>query len=130
MLIIYTDGSCNPRTKQGGWGVIVLENNDWEWHFGGSFSSTTNNRMELLAIIEAIKFSIQLKEKKIKIFTDSLLTINGGKGTWKRNMNLDLWKIYDDVVKKIEVEFEWVKSHNGNEYNEKVDKLAKSYVIK
>ena len=122
MIELYTDGSClkNPNGP-GGWAVCILED-DLEYYLSGNNSSTTNNRMELTAIIEAvscIKYDIECK-----IYTDSQLCINCATGKWKRNANLDLWKEYDNVSKNKNIKYEWVKGHNGNKYNEIVDKIA------
>ena len=121
-MSIYTDGSClkNPGGK-GGWAFVLLEN-DEEIYGSGSESSTTNNRMELVAVIEALKF---VKNNNYNIFSDSKLTINCAQNIWKRKANLDLWQEYDIVSKNKKIIWYWVRSHNGNKYNELVDKLAK-----
>jgi ribonuclease HI len=129
MITVYTDGSCFPNGF-GGWGFIILPSpitNNTEYHVSGRHDNTTNNRMELQAVIEALSFSIPdcKKQKKYKIYTDSRLILNCAKGEWKRKANLDLWAIYDDVSSEKEIEWEWVKAHNNNYYNEQVDKLAK-----
>ena len=121
-MSIYTDGSClkNPGGK-GGWAFVLLEN-DEEIYVSGGESSTTNNRMELVAVIEALKF---VKNNNYNIFSDSKLTINCAQNIWKRKANLDLWQEYDSVSKNKKIIWYWVRSHNGNKYNELVDKLAK-----
>ena len=121
-MSIYTDGSClkNPGGK-GGWAFVLLEN-DEEIYGSGSESSTTNNRMELVAVIEALKF---VKNNNYNIFSDSKLTINCAQNIWKRKANLYLWQEYDIVSKNKKIIWYWVRSHNGNKYNELVDKLAK-----
>lgn len=122
MIEIYTDGSClkNPNGP-GGWAVCILED-DIEYYLSGNNSSTTNNRMELTAIIEAI--SCIKANLECKIYTDSQLCINCATGKWKRNANLDLWSEYDNVSKNKNINYEWIKGHNGNKYNEIVDKMA------
>ena len=131
MIEIYTDGSClkNPDGP-GGWAfcyipeieienenkrVIIVSNGD---------KSTTNNRMELTAVIEALRFIGNDLINEYKIYTDSQLTIKCATGVWKRNKNLDLWKLYDKYSKGIKFNFEWVKGHSGNTYNELVDQAA------
>ena len=79
--------------------------------------------MELTAVIESIKF-IKDSSKEYKIYSDSQLTINCATGKWKRKKNLDLWEKFDIEIKGKNVVFEWVKAHNGNHYNEIVDKFA------
>lgn len=129
MLYIYTDGSClkNPNGP-GGWALCILEEDGYEYFFSGSDSTTTNNRMELKAVIEALSCVKEFKE--CTIITDSKLIINCAIGKWKRNSNLDLWKEYDINIKNKKVNFEWIKGHSGNKYNEIVDKLAYNEAIK
>ena len=78
--------------------------------------------MELKAVIEALE-CIKINQKCL-IYSDSKLTINCAIGKWKRNANLDLWLKYDNISKNKNIKFEWVKAHNGDKYNEIVDKLA------
>jgi ribonuclease HI len=123
MLQIYTDGSCikNPNGP-GGWAIAIIEDDGYEYYFSDKNSCTTNNRMELTAVIEALS---SLKEnQECTIFSDSQLIINCATGKWKRKANLDLWKEYDNFCKNKIINFEWIKAHNGNKYNEIVDKLA------
>jgi len=123
MIQIYTDGSCisNPNGA-GGWAIAIIEEDGYEYYFSDKNPSTTNNRMELTAVVEAIS-SVKENQECI-IFSDSQLTINCANGKWKRKANLDLWKEYDKVSKNKIINFEWVKAHNGNKYNEIVDELA------
>jgi len=122
MITIYTDGSCiiNPNGP-GGWAICIIENNI-EFVLSGNHDNTTNNRMELTAIVEAL--SCVKKNTDCKIYTDSQLCINCATGKWKRKANTDLWELYDKVSKDKNIIFEWVKGHSGNYYNEIVDKLA------
>jgi ribonuclease HI len=125
MIEIYTDGSClkNCGGGHGGWGfIMILE--DIEYHVSGSNDNTTNNRMELQAVIEAITFNADIVS--YKIYTDSQLVLQCAKGNWKRKANLDLWEIYNKASMGKYIEWEWVKAHNGNKYNELVDKLARN----
>lgn len=126
MIQIYTDGSCLPNGV-GGWGFIIVPStntNNTEYQVCGAHDNTTNNRMELQAVIEALSFDLISNLTHYKFYTDSKLTMNCAKGEWKRNANLDLWSIYDSVSKGKRIEWEWVKAHNNNYYNEQVDKLA------
>jgi ribonuclease HI len=122
MKTIYTDGSCikNPNGP-GGWCAIILDD-VFELIISGSDKSTTNNKMELKAVIEALKF-IE-KGEKCMIYSDSQLTINCASGKWCRKANIDLWNEYEIVSKDKYIDFEWVKAHNGDYYNEKVDNIA------
>ena len=126
MIEVYTDGSCLPNGV-GGWGFIIVSStntNNTEYQVCGAHDNTTNNRMELQAVIEALSFDLISNLTHYKFYTDSKLTMNCAKGEWKRNANLDLWTIYDSVSKGKRIEWEWVKAHNNNHYNEQVDKLA------
>jgi len=122
MLKIYTDGSCCPNPGKGGWAFIALTSPEIVRH--GMEEVTTNNKMELTAVIQALK---TFPTENLHIYTDSQLTMKCATNEWKRNKNKDLWKIFDSVTntKKRQITFEWVKAHNGDKYNEKVDKLAK-----
>ena len=125
MIDIYTDGSClkNPLGP-GGWAFCIIYLDGFILCDSGSEENTTNNRMELKAVIEAIKNIDCINE--YKIYSDSQLTINCATNKWKRKANLDLWKEYDKFINNKKVLFEWVKAHNGNKYNEIVDKMAYS----
>ena len=123
--VIYTDGSSLKNPGPSGWGCIIIEkydNKNYEITLSGNEKKSTNNRMELLAVIEGIRFT---DNKDIKIFSDSKLVINCAKGLWKRKKNLDLWERYDKVIKNKNINYTWVKGHNGDRYNEKVDKIAR-----
>lgn len=119
---VYTDGSCSPNPGPGGWGFIYFKK-DTIFYVKGGESYTTNNRMELMSVLEALKFDST--DKKIVIYSDSQLTINCAKRVFKRNVNIDLWEQFDILSKGREIEWIKVKAHSGDEYNEKVDQLAK-----
>ena len=135
MITIYTDGSCLTNPGNGGWAAII--NNEKEIRkISGNEKNTTNNRMELLAPINALK---DMKPGvEIKIYTDSQYVKNGITewiNTWLANnwktskkedvKNKDLWiKLYN-LNKSLNVQWNWVKAHDGNTMNEEVDLLAK-----
>lgn len=121
-MIVYTDGSCSPNPGKGGWGFIAVFSDRDEYYRGDS-KYTTNNIMEMTAVIEALDTFPD--EKEFVIYSDSLYVINCAIGKWKRKANVKLWEKYDSLSKGKNVSFIWVKGHNGDEYNEKVDKLAK-----
>lgn len=121
MIILYCDGSCIGNPGYGGWAVCLIEN-DIEFYLSGNENMTTNNRMELTAIIESL--SCVKHNLECNIYTDSQLCINCATGKWGRKANLDLWKEYDKVSKNKKISFTWVKGHSGDKYNEIVDKLA------
>ncbi|WP_448920555.1 ribonuclease HI [Eubacterium sp.] len=132
---IYTDGACSGNPGPGGWGAVLVYKQT-EKQLSGSEKETTNNRMEMTAVIEALK---ALKEPcKVALTTDSKYVcdaINKGwvyswkKNNWKKSdkkpaLNVDLWEEMLNLLEVHEVEFVWVKGHNGHKYNEICDKLA------
>ena len=119
-LVIYTDGSCLKNPGPGGWCFCVLYD-ERDWVVSGGEQETTNNRMELMAVIEALEFV----QEDCVINTDSQWVMKCGQSQWKRNKNIDLWDKFDEVSKDIRIEWNWVKAHNGNKYNEIVDKVAR-----
>jgi ribonuclease HI len=118
---IYTDGSClkNPNGPSG-WAFGVIEE-EREWYMSGGTENSTNNRMELFAVIEALYF---VQGNMYNIHTDSILTLKCAKKEWKRKANLDLWDLFDRASENKKINWFWVKAHNGNKYNEIVDKMA------
>ena len=121
--LVYTDGSClkNPGGASG-WSFCVLCDNV-TWLVSGGEHSSTNNRMELVAVIEALKWHEGLR---VKLCTDSLLTMKCALGLWKRKSNMDLWEEYDHVSRGRDIKWSWVKAHSGNKYNEMVDHAARA----
>ncbi|MBK1963694.1 ribonuclease HI [Campylobacter novaezeelandiae] len=131
---IYTDGSCLNNPGFGGWAYILRYKEHEKIGFGAK-ENTTNNQMELLAIIEALKI---LKEPcEIELYTDSNLmvrSINEWLETWvkkdfKNKKNVDLWKEYLKFSKDHKIRAFWVKAHNGHIENEKCDKLAREAAL-
>lgn len=132
---IYTDGACSGNPGPGGWGAVLVYNGK-EKELSGSEKETTNNRMELTAVIMALNALNQPCE--VKLTTDSKYVcdaLNKGwvyswrKNGWKKSdkkpaLNIDLWKELLSLLEKHEVEFIWVKGHNGHKYNEICDALA------
>lgn len=123
--IVYTDGSCAPTNPgPGGWAFIALNYKGSEWHVSGGDDYSTNNKMELNAVIQSLSFLCD--KKSFHIYTDSMYVINCASGKWKRRKNICLWKEYENVSKGKNIKFFWVKGHSGNKYNEQVDILAKN----
>lgn len=132
---IYSDGACLGNPGPGGWGAILMAK-DKKKEISGSESDTTNNRMELTAVIEALK--TLKKPAQVKLYTDSKYVIDGitkwifswKKTQWRNSnrklvKNADLWQNLDYEVQKHKIKWIWVKGHNGNFYNELVDNLAR-----
>ena len=137
---IYTDGACSGNPGKGGWGALILENDD-ETKISGSAMNTTNNRMELTAVIKALEF--YEKPGEIEIFTDSKYVMQGITEwikNWKNNQwktsqkkdvkNKDVWLLLDLASEKHNIEWNWVKGHAGNYGNEIADKLATQAILK
>ena len=131
---MYTDGACRGNHGIGGWGVFIQKENDQSDLYGFDLK-TTNNKMELKAVIEGLK-TINPKAN-VTIITDSQYVKNGINQwilNWKKNgwktaakkpvKNIDLWKELDDLVENHSVDWEWVKGHSGNPGNERADQLA------
>ena len=132
---IYTDGSCKQNPGPGGWGAVLVYQGK-ELELSGGQADTTNNRMELTAVIEALK---KLREPcQVTLTTDSKYVSDGiSKGwaaSWKARgwkkadkspaLNPDLWGTLLDLCETHTVEFVWVKGHAGHPYNERCDTLA------
>ena len=135
---IYTDGACSGNPGPGGWGAVLVYNGVEKELCGGN-KDTTNNRMELTAVIEALK---ALKEPcTVDLTTDSKYVcdainqnwvFNWKKNGWRKAdkkpaLNVDLWEELLIQLDKHNVTFIWVKGHNGHHYNEKCDELAVNY---
>ena len=144
-LKIYTDGACSGNPGPGGWGAIII-GDDGEFEMCGGESDTTNNRMELLGPINALKKiseAMKSEDPEIEIFTDSTYVKNGitswienwEKNNWKTSSkssvkNKELWIELRDQVARHKVVWRWLKGHNGDHYNERADELARSQCSK
>jgi len=137
MIKIYTDGACSGNPGRGGWAAIILDGEKIE-KISGSKDNTTNNRMELTAVISALKY---VKDKNLEIYTDSKYTKDGIEkwiSNWKKNgwktankqdvKNKDLWNELDQLNSEKNVQWNWVKGHANNQYNNMADELARSEV--
>ena len=132
---IYTDGACSGNPGAGGWGTILVYNGH-EKELSGGEANTTNNRMEIMAVIEGLK---ALKEPcEVTLTSDSQYVCNaitkGWAKSWKKNnwiksdktqaKNADLWEELLKLLDVHKVNIVWVRGHNGHPYNERCDKLA------
>ncbi len=133
-IIIYTDGACKGNPGPGGWGVFMKYKENEKELYGGE-SSTTNNRMELMAAIMALE--ALKKQSVVALHTDSKYVLKGmteWMENWKKRgwktaakkpvKNEDLWRRLDSVIEQHDVNWIWVKGHSGDEGNEKADMLA------
>ena len=137
-IIIYTDGACKGNPGPGGWGAVIIDNNN-EIELFGKKENTTNNIMEMTAAIKALEYF--KNNKKIILYTDSnylKLGITNWIHNWKKNnwinskkksvKNKSYWITLDELNTLHTVEWKWVKAHNGDKYNERADKLATSAI--
>lgn len=134
-IIIYTDGACSGNPGPGGWGVLMRSGTHKKELCGGELD-TTNNRMEMMAVIEAL--TALKKRSDVKIYTDSKYVLQGiteWMDGWKAKnwktaskkpvKNKDLWQRIDTLVQAHNVEMIWVKGHAGDPGNERADELAR-----
>jgi len=134
-IVIYTDGACSGNPGNGGWGAVLFHNGREKDIYGGE-KNTTNNKMELMAVIKALE-SIK-KPLGIDVFTDSQYVKNGINSwihNWKKNgwktankkpvKNKELWMELDELVSQYDVDWYWVKGHSGDVNNERADALAR-----
>lgn len=134
-VVLYSDGACSCNPGKGGWGSI-LEFNGTRKEFYRGYRNSTNNRMELMGIIEPLRL---LKEPcEITIYTDSMYIVNSinkkwidgwVKRGWKRSdkepvANIDLWKLMLELLDVHQLNFNWVRGHDEHEENERCDELA------
>ena len=135
MLKIWTDGSCLGNPGPGGWAFIATNGKETAERSGGE-KDTTNNRMELTAVIRAL--TAAKKHSELEIHTDSQYVKNGTQiwlAQWKNNnwknaskkpvKNKELWQQLDEIVQTKKIHWVWVKGHAGNEMNERCDELAR-----
>ena len=132
---IYTDGACSGNPGPGGWGAVIFDEKKKQYNIAGNVKDTTNNRMELMAPIMALKKVKSMSN--VMIFTDSTYVKNGitewikkwEKNGWKSSSkkpvkNKDLWIKLNDLCQKNKVQWKWIKGHSNNKYNNLADELA------
>ena len=135
--IIYTDGACSGNPGKGGWAAVVINETN-EKIISGSENLTTNNRMELTAVIKALELTVT---SNITVFTDSKYVKNGIEdwiNNWKKNgwktaskgpvKNKDLWEALDQLNVNNNIKWEWVKGHSNDKYNNLVDEKAREAI--
>jgi ribonuclease HI len=135
---IWTDGACSGNPGPGGWGAILTYGGT-EKELSGAEAATTNNRMELMAAIQALE--ALKRSSKVRLHTDSKYVMDGVTKWihgWKKNgwktadkkpvKNDDLWKLLDEANARHEVTWKWVKGHSDNEMNNRADELARGAI--
>jgi len=132
-VTVYTDGGASGNPGPGGYGVVLISGDHYK-ELSGAFRLTTNNRMELLAVIMALE-ALNTPGTDVTIYSDSKYVVDAVKKEWvfgwvKKNFkgkkNPDLWNRFLKIYEQHKVKFIWVKGHAGNEFNEVADKLAVS----
>ncbi len=150
-IIVYTDGGCSGNPGPGGWGYVIIDEKDGvakgEYSDSGGEKMTTNNRMELLAVIHALdriaEEGLLSGTRGVSVYTDSQYVKNGMTSwlaSWKRNgwktaskqpvKNQDLWLRLDGLASRFVLRWVWVKGHSGIEYNELVDRMTQTEIAK
>tara|TARA_R110002049_G_scaffold116447_3_gene268975 strand:+ start:82 stop:519 length:438 start_codon:yes stop_codon:yes gene_type:complete len=132
---IFTDGACKGNPGPGGWGALIVDQEGTERELFGGEAHTTNNRMELLAVIKALE--AMPVEQPLRIYTDSQY-VQKGITEWMKNWvrrgwktadrkpvkNADLWQTLSALAEQRKVDWRWVRGHNGHPGNERADQLA------
>lgn len=130
-ISIYTDGAAKGNPGPGGYGIILSAGDKYK-ELSGGFRKTTNNRMELLAVIIALE-ALKIPNSNVTVYSDSKYVVDAVEKGWvfnwqKKNFkdkkNPDLWKRFLKIYPKHQVRFQWVKGHNNHPQNERCDRLA------
>ena len=137
-IALFTDGACSGNPGPGGWGAI-LRTDGHEKELSGGEAATTNNRMELMAVIEGL--NALKKASAVTVFTDSRYVMDGAMtwlANWKKRgwktadkkpvKNEDLWRALDDAMARHTLKWEWVRGHTGHVENERADALARGAI--
>ena len=136
---VYTDGACSGNPGIGGWGVVILKDGCEPIYINGGSNKTTNNKMELTAAIEALKYF--KKNSSINLFTDSKYVKDGIESwivNWKKNgwktaskkpvKNKELWITLNNQIERHIIHWQWIKGHAGYKHNEIADSLARKFI--
>ena len=142
-ILIYTDGACSGNPGPGGWGAILMYK-EYKKEISGGNNDTTNNIMEITAVIEALKLLKEPCNLEVEVYSDSAYVVNafnnGWIYNWKKNnwktaskdpvKNKELWEILYELVRRFNVKFIKVKGHSDNEFNNRCDELARGEISK
>ena len=121
-IYLYTDGASSGNPGPGGWGAVLVCG-ELRKELSGGFALTTNNRMELLAVIKGLE-AIRWEGATVNVYSDSTYVVNTITLGWKRKKNHDLWARFDALAGRFNLHFNWIKGHAGHPENERCDRLA------
>lgn len=126
--VCYSDGAYSSSRNQGGIGVVFIRNGTKVSEYSKGFKNTTNNQMEILAAMAILK-AIKNPINSLTIYTDSMYVIGCATKGWQRKKNIQLWRKFDEEFNRVKtlcpnIEFQHVKGHNGDHWNQYVDSLA------
>lgn len=131
-IVIYTDGSSRGNPGPGGYGVVLMSGN-LRKELSQGYKLTTNNRMELMAVIAGLE-ALKKDDLNVTVYSDSQYVVNAVEKGWLKNWiatnfkggkkNRDLWMIYHELSQKHKIKFVWVKGHANNPWNNRCDELA------
>ena len=121
-IFLYTDGAASGNPGPGGYG-IVLRCGEVSKELSGGYRRTTNNRMELLAVIRGLE-AIRWQGAEVHVYSDSTYVVKTVTEGWKRKKNQDLWAQFDALATRFQLHFHWIKGHAGHPENERCDRLA------
>lgn len=125
MIEIYTDGAYSPSRDRGGIAFVVIQNKEKIFrHFEMIPTNATNNRMEILSVIEACLWALKNNHKEVTIYSDSMYVIGTMSKNWAKNKNFDLWETLEKLVIHLKIKWVHIKGHSGNKFNELCDALA------
>lgn len=124
----YTDGAYSSSRNQGGIGIVFLRNGEKIFSYSKGYKDTTNNRMEIIAALSALA-ALKKPMDSLTIYTDSMYVIGCATKGWKRKKNVALWRRFDEEMKRVSelcsnIQFQHVKGHADNHWNNYVDELA------
>ena len=122
VIQLYTDGAASGNPGPGGWGAVLCCGS-LRKEMSGGFSLTTNNRMELLAVIKGLE-AIRWEGAEVEVWSDSQYVVNTVTQGWKRKKNGDLWERFDALARGFRLTFHWLKGHAGHPENERCDRMA------
>ena len=122
----WTDGACKGNPGPGGWGVVWARDGAvWKLASGGEYQ-TTNNRMELMAMLHAVTDAPHKGNATMEVISDSQYVVNSINKNWAKNTHADLWEPLDYILSISDITVTWVKGHSGDIYNDMADHLASS----